>query len=114
MSGPPSSYSSPSSNGGQNGGSDECRPYYRGVRLTSPKMDVLAGLQVNDTLDLLVGEAKGRPVLFATHNGSVAGTVTSQSAGQIIRCIQEGHKYIAIIKSLDGGDCLLEIRMENG
>ncbi len=101
-------------NGGPVNGGSDCQPVYRGARLASPKANVLSKLKVGDPLDLEVREQGNTYVLYALKNSKEAGTVTSKFATQIIRCIRDkGHRYIAYIKTLDGGDCTLEIRMES-
>jgi hypothetical protein len=107
-------------NGGSGGGSatggvdlgNDCLKIYRGVRLSSPKSTVLSKLKVDDRLDLDVRKYKGSPILYAMKSGQDAGTVISLSVTQIVKCIEQGYRYIAIVKTLDGGDCTLEIRME--
>lgn len=123
MSGNPNrTYHSPSApadtDGSQSGSGgvvspDGCERVYRGVRLASPKRDVLSKLKVEDQLNLEVRAYKNSFVLFAvTKSGEDAGTVMSSSTVQIIKCIQNGHRYVAVVKTLNGGDCTLEIRMK--
>jgi hypothetical protein len=98
---------------GGGGLADLCQKAYRGVRLSSPKDLVLSKLKVGDLLNLEVREQRGSLVLYAvTESKEDAGTVISTSAVQIIRCIQAGYLYFAIVKVLNGANCTLEIRMQ--
>jgi hypothetical protein len=92
---------------------DICERVYRGVSLSSPKRNILSKLKVGDRLNLEIRTYKDSFVVFAvTASGEDAGTVISSSNVQIIKCIQQGYIYVAIVKTLDGGDCTLEIRMK--
>jgi|GEM_PF-3366330 hypothetical protein len=98
--------------GGERGG-DKCQPVYKGAGLASPKSAVLSKLKAGDVLDLEPQPQGQYYVLYALKSGAPAGVVTHMLIDQIIACIVEGgHKYVAYIKTLQGGSCNLEIRME--
>lgn len=103
-----------SSGGSGSGGVDSgnnCIQIFRGARLSSPKPDVITNLMVGDSLTLETRKYKDSFVLYAiTDSGKEAGTVISSSAARITQCIQKGYSYIAIVKVIDGGNCILEIR----
>jgi len=103
-----------SSGSGGRGSATECLALYRGAGLASPKSAVLSKLKAGDTMKLDAQPQGPHYVLYAVSSGDRAGVVTHERIDQIIRCIvEEGHTYIAYIKSIDGGRCVLEIRMES-
>lgn len=89
----------------------KCPTILRDVNLISPDDSVLSKLTVNSQLNLEVIEISGKSSLRAFFNGKDAGGIVSTQAGQLIKCILDGHRYIAIVTSLDGGSCILEVRM---
>lgn len=89
----------------------KCPTIIRDVNLISPDDSVLTKLTVGSKLDLGVIEVNGKSSLRASFNGEDAGGIVSTQAGQLIKCILDGHRYIAIVTSLDGGSCILEVRM---
>jgi hypothetical protein len=101
-------------NGGPVNGGEECKTHYGGATLVSPKANVLRRLNVGDRLDVVVIEQNDRPILCADKGGTLAGAVSHKSALQIIKCINKGYRYVAVITKLEGADCTLDIRMETG
>ena len=90
-----------------------CKKFYKPVNLMSSQEDVLSKLKKNSRLDLSIVKERARrkSSLHALYKGDYAGSILSY-APEIIRCIEEeGHKYIAIVISIDGGSCILEVRM---
>lgn len=100
--------------GSSAGGGDKCATVYRGAGLASPKSAVVSKLKVNDTLELDAQPQGPYYVLYAVKSGARAGVVTHKLIDQIIACIIDGgHKYVGLVKALQGGSCTLEIRMES-
>ena len=99
--------------GGNGNGGTECQTVYRGARLNAPRKSVLSKLAEGDKLELDVRPEGTSYSLYALSSGKEAGVVTHKAIAQIIRCIQEGHTYVAEITTLDGGNCTLDLRMES-
>lgn len=96
-----------------NGGPD-CANIIEQVPLNGPKPEVVSKLKAGSVLKLEVHEEGGRNILVAVNSkGQKAGTITTASSITIINCIQNGFKFIAIVISIDRGDCMLEIRPES-
>lgn len=89
----------------------ECAAFYKNIPLMSPDSTVVNGLKIGDELAFEIWEADGKKGLHVRHKGEVAGSVT-KNAAQLIRCIQGGHTYTAIVTSIDGGSVTLEARMK--
>lgn len=89
-----------------NGG---CADIFIKTILSSPNPEVIGKLKKNDTLRLELQSETG-PLLAFTNQGEVAGSVTSASLARIIRCIQDGYNFIAIVMNLIGGRCDVEVR----
>jgi hypothetical protein len=95
---------------GGSGDGDDCLKNFNGVRLTAPQD--LSKLNLHDTLDLVVWDEAGHPVLHAVKAGEDMGSITSTSAAKIVNCIQKGHSYVAEVVVLDGGDCTLNVTVK--
>src|SRR5438105_653568 len=103
----------PPGNGGPDGGKD-CASIIEQVPLNSPKQEVVSKLKIGSILKLEVHVEGGRDILAAVNsNGQKAGTITTASYITIIKCIQDGFGFDAIVISIDRGDCMLEIRPES-
>jgi hypothetical protein len=78
--------------------------------LNSVVRTVLTTLRVGDVLDVVF--IAGPPQrLVAQAAGGIAGSITSPSMPQIIRCItQGGHSYEAEILSIKGALCQVQVR----
>ncbi len=97
------------SGGGQvNGG---CADIFVQTTLASPVPEVIKKLKPNDVLRFQLQGERG-PLLAITDQKEIAGSITSSYLARIIRCITEGYKFIAIVKSVNGGRCDIEIRPE--
>ena len=94
----------PTGNGG------DCAAFYKDIPLLSPNPEVVGNLEKGDQLDFEVSDANGRKTLRVLRGGKTAGAVT-KNAAQLIRCIENGHNYIAIVTAVDGGSITLEARM---
>jgi len=77
--------------------------------LSSPVPEVLSKLRKGQTLDVRLQGQKG-PVFVETSDGETAGTVTGTALARLINCIREGFVFIAIVVSINGGQCIVEIR----
>jgi hypothetical protein len=99
------------SGGAPTGDSERCPDFFEPTVLSSPVPRVLAALKPGDKLNVEIFRlAGGRPLLVARADGEIAGSITFAGAGQLIRCLTEGYRYIAIVLEVDGGDCSVEIR----
>lgn len=77
--------------------------------LNSPDPTVLAMLREGDELDIELQEQPTRRLL-AIRDGNVAGSITSASHAGIVQCIRTGREYRAIVRSIRGGFCQVEIQ----
>jgi hypothetical protein len=77
--------------------------------LNSPNQSVVAKLKKNDQLSIEVQGARG-PVVAKDSSGQIAGSITAQSLLDLIRCINDGYEYIAIVRDVSGGKVDVEIR----
>lgn len=100
-----------SGGGGGSGGEEKCPRILKGINLVSPNPRVLSELKIGSQLDLDVKEVNGNSSLRVLFNNEEAGAIVSPHTSQLIDCIQKEYRYIAIVTSLDGGSCVLEIRI---
>lgn len=78
--------------------------------LNSPNRRVVSTLRVGEELDIELQLGPPRQLL-ATKGGEVAGSITSPKSAQIILCIHgRGLRYIAVVSTIRGGLCRVEIR----
>lgn len=78
--------------------------------LNSPDKDVISGLSEGDVLG--VRYEVGPPQRLVALKGSqVAGSITSPSMLQIIRCIRErDREYVAIVLNIRGAICQVRVQ----
>jgi len=81
--------------------------------LNSPKVSVISKLRAKDVLRLNLAGPAG-PVVAVTKEGETAGSITEPRLVDLIRCMNTGHKYIALVLSIDAGACRVQVRPEAG
>jgi hypothetical protein len=107
-----------SGGGGGGGGWPEepprsCEDLEFQTALSSPQAEVVAQLQEGDELRIeLDTSEEARKVVARNGSGRVAGTITSGEFTALIRCLQEGHGYVAEVLQVNGG--LIRVRIRPG
>ena len=114
MSGPGGSFSSSrdTGNAGAAGGTD-CALIVVDTTLNSPEPKVVNTLQKGDILKVEISRtAQNREIVVAKDkNGQIAGSLTPPRILDILKCMKEGHSYIAeVISTPKGGECKVKIR----
>lgn len=79
--------------------------------ISSPKAPVVETLKERDVLRVEKLAATG-PVVLKTADGKEAGSITSGQLLRLMQCIDEGYRYVAIVKSIDKGKVEVEVRPE--
>lgn len=77
--------------------------------LNSPKPAVVKKLKKDDVLEVEAKAPRG-PVIAKTATGEEAGSITSDLLLRLLECIAEGFSYVAIVRSISGGQVDVEIR----
>lgn len=97
------------SGGGWGGESPSCETLVIRTTLSSPKFDVVASLKERDVLEV---EKQGQtgPVIVRTNLGQSAGSITSGHLLRLMQCMDEGHRYVAIVMRIEGGKVEIEVR----
>lgn len=90
------------------GGDDPCA-VEEITTINSPNRTVLAAVRVGEALDLVLDLGPPRRLLARTFTGQIAGSITSPSLAQLIRCIQDGVNYGLQVLSLRGAVCQVRI-----
>lgn len=80
------------------------------TNLNSVNRMVLATVTAGTVLQVQYDQGPPRRLLAVTANGAAVGSITSPSMPQIIQCMQAGHTYEAIVRSIHGGICQVEVR----
>jgi hypothetical protein len=81
------------------------------TQVNSPKAGVIKHIQVNDVLTVKLLTEAGQKLLVAeTDRGETAGSLTPRHLPELIRCIQAGHRYIAVVLRVLGGIVEVEVR----
>ena len=97
--------------GGDGGGPDEgvnCNTLHFRTSLNSPDPAVIFTLKVKDVLTLAQRRADG-PLLAIAPSGKVAGSIAGSLLLQLLRCIENGHEYTAVVIKVTGGNVEVEI-----
>lgn len=91
---------------------EACAQIYKDLNLLSPVPSVIEKLTKGSELEFEINEVEERKSLRVIFQGSTAGAITKHAA-QIIKCIEQGHTYVAIVTALEDGSCTLEARMKS-
>jgi hypothetical protein len=78
--------------------------------LTDPDPKVLKALKKGDICEVELDESAGRARIVVRHEGAIVGILFFQGFTRMIECMRRGHCYIAIIQTLKGGWCEVEVR----
>jgi hypothetical protein len=78
--------------------------------LTDPDPKVLKTLKKGDVCEVQLDESAGRARIVVVHKGAIVGILFFQGFTRMIECMRGGHDYIAIIQTLKGGWCEVEVR----
>jgi hypothetical protein len=82
----------------------------RTAPLNSPQPGVVANLNVNDRLFVVLDKTTGRSVLQVRDaQGNIAGSLTFLGHLSLIDCIEQGYSYEAVVLSIAGGAVQLRI-----
>lgn len=100
-----------SGGGGGTGGTpvSDCASIIRQTTLNSPNPNVLKQLKPKDHLLVALGP-EGDRIEAQNQQGDVAGSITFTGVSALKRCLEEGWSFFAIVLSIDGGDCRIEVR----
>lgn len=99
---------------GGGGGVDEgmsCTDLRFQTSLNSPVPEVIAALKLKDRLALEQRKEEG-PVLAVTSTKKVAGSIAGGLLLQLLRCMEKGFSYEAIITKVTGGNVEVEVRLK--
>ncbi|GGK71854.1 hypothetical protein GCM10011405_20080 [Rufibacter glacialis] len=78
------------------------------TQLSSPKAAVLINVNKDDILELSLSSPTGPCLVF--HREQEVGAIINADLKKIIDCMNQGHDYIAIVRSVEGGKCSLKIK----
>lgn len=95
--------------GGSSGGSSvgDCNIVER-VPLNSPQAAVVATLTQSQELDVQL--RGGSVVAVVSASNSIAGSLTPRRLVELIDCINQGRQYVAVVMTVRGALCEVEIR----
>lgn len=99
--------------GGESGGWPEsgdvdCEGLDFETNLSSLQPEVVRQLREGLVLDVGLDSERARVVV--THESRVVGTITGANLGPLLRCLQQGHEFEAVLNSVDGGDVRVQVR----
>jgi hypothetical protein len=78
------------------------------TQLFSPNAEIVSKLTNGDILDILLLKSSGPCVAF--HEDGIAGTIVSKNLYQLIKCINTGKRFIAIVREVSSGNCAITIQ----
>jgi hypothetical protein len=91
------------------GGESNCERLHDETTLNSPNAEVVRTLHVGEILRLVARGSRG-PLVAETAGGREAGSITSAVLARILKCITEGHEFVAEVKLVRGGQVNVEVR----
>lgn len=108
-----SSSGSSGRSGFEDGGGDQldCNIVER-ISLTNPVVAVIATIKKGDQLPIEIRQVGQREAVVAKKNGQIAGAIILSSVkrmGDLIACIRRGNRYDAIVLSVKGAICEVEV-----
>jgi len=89
-------------------GSDQpdCSTLTLTTHLNSPKPAVLKTLKKDSKLAIELQAQGGKPIVVAkTTQDQIAGSITGAGLADLIRCLQRGSPFHAVVISIAGGGC---------
>jgi len=97
--------------GGRWSGGDtgtDCKDINFETNLFSPDPTVLILVRQGDVLAIEYTSPKGP--LLVVYKGRIAGTIITKLSTQLLVCMENGIKFIAVVKSINGGSCTVQIK----
>jgi hypothetical protein len=91
---------------GGSAGSGDCNIIER-VPLNSPQAAVVSTLKVNQQLNVALS---GGAVVALDGSNNVAGSLTPRRLVDLIDCMNQGRQYVAVVLTIRGALCEVEIR----
>lgn len=98
--------------GGGGGARDDvvdCNRLKFEAQLASPQVAVVAILSVGDVLDVAVANMKGQLVVQVLMGTRVAGGLAGPDATRLRNCMDSGHHYKAIVRTINGGQVRVQV-----
>jgi hypothetical protein len=96
--------------GGVPDGPRDCATLIFTATLNSPDPAVIATLKPAEVLDVVLDQGPPLRVLANTRNAHTAGSITSSQVGSLVGCIKQGYAYVAVVTSINGGACDVQVR----
>lgn len=92
----------------------DCRTLRIDTVLLSPSVERLKGVAVGDLLPVLTIVQENVTIVgIVDSNGDPIGYVSSADLGRLLRCIAEGHSYVAEVQRIEGAECRVRISHAN-
>ncbi|WP_374588719.1 hypothetical protein [Ideonella dechloratans] len=79
------------------------------TQLSSPKPEVIAGIKVDEILDVAVQDMGGTAAVVVLRQGRIAGGLASPQVNRLRECLAEGHQYQAKVTDVQGGQVRVRI-----
>ncbi len=90
---------------------DNCLTLIIRTTLNSPKAAIVSTIKKDDILDVIAKSETGPVVVLK--DGKEAGSITDHRILSLIKCINDGHIYIAKVTGISGGTINVEIRIKS-
>lgn len=105
-----------SGSSGSGGGGDftpdrqDCAQLVMETQLSSPKPSVVAGLKVDQVLAVEVRSMNGADVVVVLAGREVAGGLASPGVQRLRECIEQGHRFEAIVRQVNQGQVKVRVQ----
>ena len=105
-----------SGGGGGNGGKTpdsilRCETISFNTDVNSPQPSAIAGLQVNDVLQVI---NQNNTAVVVRDTGAVVGSINWISLLKLIECLNTGYQYVAVVKDIQDGLIKVHISPQRG
>lgn len=100
--------------GGGTPGGDHCLLLRIETVLLSPVIDRLAVLRAGTVLDVESVEEDGIVMVgIFNDDHELVGSISSGELSRLLRCMSEGHEYVADVLKVEGAECRVRIHHKN-
>ena len=99
--------------GGGGGGGDRplgnCDDVNFQATIRSPKIEIVARLKDNDLLSVVLDQDRATIVVETSEHERV-GSLMSGDTATLIACLQRGYRFVAVVRSKQGGVITVHVR----
>lgn len=93
------------------GGTSRCKSISEELRVQSPNPSILATVEKDDILTVSASNGKA-PIILLDNSANTVGSILPSSGASLLKCINEGYTYRALVLSKTKGICVVRLYSE--